>query len=360
MLLKQLALQRHFLITRGISQSNAGRAAANFQLHQSVMHSSEAPLVSIVIPCYNQERYVAEAISSALAQTFRNIEVVVVDDGSADTSASIAESYGVRCIRQSNRGVAEACNAGLRASRGEFIMFLGADDRLKPTAAEAHLLCFAQNPGAGFVVGDIDHIDAEGSYIGSPRWPILDGNQYEELLKVNHVANTIAVMFRRTVFETAGEFDASCMAGEDYEMLLRAARTFSGAHHGSVVTEYRRHQGGMTQNGIFMLRSMQRVMESQKRWTRGDHRLETARKTGVAYWRNYYGAVALKQVYGELLHGRFIGAARVLLALLTRLHWHLLRLLWRRRARFRSAAINVPSMFEQNRRDARTAECAEP
>ncbi len=110
--------------------------------------------------------------------------------------------------------MAEAGNAGFRASGGEYVLFLDADDRLTPSAVESHLSCFAKHPEAEFVVGDIDHISLDGSYTGSPRWSMLEANYYEELLKVNHVANTIAVMFRRLVIERIGGFEGSFSAAE--------------------------------------------------------------------------------------------------------------------------------------------------
>jgi hypothetical protein len=90
------------------------------------------------------------------------------------------------------------------------VLFLGADDRLMPSAVEAHLSCVREHPDAGFVVGDIDQINDEGLYLYSPRWPLLRRVFYEELLGANHVANTIAVMFRRWVFPQIGDFDRSC------------------------------------------------------------------------------------------------------------------------------------------------------
>jgi glycosyltransferase involved in cell wall biosynthesis len=203
----------------------------------------ETPLVSIIIPCYKQARFLSESIESARAQTHRRFEIVVVDDGSPDNTAEIAAHCpNVVYLRQENSGIAAARNAGFRASRGDYLMFLDADDRLTPNAAEAHLQCFRENPAAGFVVGDIDQISGEGSYVYSPRWPILETNFYEELLRVNHVANTIAVMFRRRVVASVGGFEKCCSPAEDYKILLRAARHFPSAHHRTVVACYRRHE----------------------------------------------------------------------------------------------------------------------
>jgi len=120
---------------------------------------SSAPVVSVIIPCYNQAHFLSDSVESALSQTYPRSETVVVDDGSPDNIAEVVGRYpGIGFVRQENRGLAEARNSGFRASKGEYVLFLDADDRLMPTAIESHLSCFAEHPQAGFVVGDIDHI----------------------------------------------------------------------------------------------------------------------------------------------------------------------------------------------------------
>src|SRR5262245_2313662 len=104
------------------------------------------PQVSVVIACFNHARFLAEAIESALAQTYSPIEIVVVDDGSEDDSALVARRYPVRLIQQSNQGLAAAGNAGVRVSRGTFVMRLDADDRLQPTYVEETLQPLLDDP----------------------------------------------------------------------------------------------------------------------------------------------------------------------------------------------------------------------
>jgi glycosyltransferase involved in cell wall biosynthesis len=273
-------------------------------------------LVSVIIPCYNQAHFLSEAIESVLAQTYRRMEIVVVDDGSPDNTAEVAARFpGVLCIRQENRGLAEARNAGFHASRGEYIIFLDADDRLTPTAVEAHLECFRRRPEVGFVVGDIDHIAFDGSYSESPRWPLLDANHYEELLKVNHVANTIAVMFHRLVIERAGGFKPLCSPAEDYELLLHAARLFPSAHHPTVVAHYRRHRETLSRNGALMLRAMHCVMRMELPALNGEPRLTSAWRQGERYWRDYFGVATIKQLYAYLRRGEAARAASAAVAL---------------------------------------------
>ena len=294
----------------------------------------EPSLVSIIIPCYNQAHFLPDAIESALAQTHRKVEVIVVDDGSPDSTAEVVARYPeVRCVRQENRLVAEARNAGFRASSGEYVLFLDADDRLTPNAVEAHLLCFAEHPEAGFVVGDIDHMTLDGSYAGSPRWPVLKSNHYEELLRVNHVANNLAVMFRRSVIERAGDFNPLYHPADDYELLLRAARLFPSAHHRDVVARYRRYPGSLSRRGATFLRAMNQVMHLQRDTIKGDPRLLKACRQGELYWRDYYGVVTVKEIGACLARGDLGQALRTSGALLRYVRGRFLVWPWTERQR---------------------------
>jgi glycosyltransferase involved in cell wall biosynthesis len=268
----------------------------------------EHATVSVVIPCYGQAHFLREAIESVIAQS-HPAEIVVVDDGSPDNTAEVATRYPqVRLVRQDNKGLAGARNSGFRVARGDYVTFLDADDRLTPNAVEAHLKCFAEHPEAQLVVGAIDHIAEDGSYVRSPRWPLLQANFYEELLKVNHVANMIAVMARREVIANVGGFEPSCSPAEDYRLLLRAVRRFASAHHRTVVAQYRRYPASLSRRGAVMLRALDRVMELEKSLVEGDPRLEHARRQGIRYWRDHYGRIGLREVYGHFMRGELINA----------------------------------------------------
>jgi glycosyltransferase involved in cell wall biosynthesis len=275
-----------------------------------------------------------EAIESALSQKHRTIEVVVVDDGSRDKIREVIGRYSdIVFVRQENRGLAEARNSGFGASSGEYVAFLDADDRLTPNAVEAHLLCFAKHPEAGFVVGDIDHIALDGSYVGSPRWPLLKSNQYEELLRVNHVANTIAVMFRREVLEQLGGFKSACSPAEDYELLLRAARLFPSRHHRTVVAQYRRYSAGLSRKGTLMLGAMNHVMRLQREKVKDDPVLLSAWRQGNAYWKDHFGAAAVKELFGYLRSGQLWRAVGAGAALIRFVGFRILVIPWKRRRR---------------------------
>src|SRR5215204_1649122 len=121
-------------------------------------------LVSVVIPCYNQAHFLAEAITSALAQTYPHLDIVVVDDGSTDNTGEVAAGYpGVRYVRQANQGLAAARNTGLRHSHGSYLVFLDADDRLLPQAVEVGLRQLQVHPECAFAFGKWRQIAVDGS-----------------------------------------------------------------------------------------------------------------------------------------------------------------------------------------------------
>ena len=118
----------------------------------------ESGLASVIIPCYNQAHFLHEAIESASAQTYSHREILVVDDGSTDNTAKVTAGYpGVRYVRQENLGVASARNTGFKQSRGEYLVFLDADDRLLPEALRVGVDCLVQE--ICLVIARYDHGD---------------------------------------------------------------------------------------------------------------------------------------------------------------------------------------------------------
>jgi glycosyltransferase involved in cell wall biosynthesis len=294
----------------------------------------KTPLVSIIIPCYNQAKYLPKAIESALTQTYPNVEILVVNDGSPDNTAEVAASYPtVRYLRQANRGVAEARNFGFGNSKGDYIQFLDGDDRLTAEAVEAHLRCFAAHPEAGLVVGNIEWIDDLGRYIDKGDLPILETNHYEELLKVNHIGNTIAVMFRRSVLDKVGGFNGFFTPAEDYEMLVRAARAFPSANHATVVAQYRRHTTNVSRKGARMLAATKRVMTAERAVVKGSPRLEAAVRKGDRHWRDFFGGVTMKEIYAHLSHRELASAAKATAALIWYVRGRIIIIPWKFRRR---------------------------
>jgi len=183
-------------------------------------------VISCIVPVYNGERYLAEAIDSILGQSYRPLEVIVVDDGSTDGSGEVVARYGdrVRCVRQENAGVAAAFNQGLRLATGELIAFLAADDLWLPDKLALQAELFA---------GD-ETLDACVTLIQNFWVPELAEEQAR--LAETPIARpmpgytTVTLLARRRAFDLAGEFDASLQHGHDLAWFLRAAE------RGAVIT----------------------------------------------------------------------------------------------------------------------------
>jgi glycosyltransferase involved in cell wall biosynthesis len=178
--------------------------------------TSVAATVSVIVPVFNGERYLEEALRSAVDQSLPPFEVIVVDDGSTDASLEIAERIGdpVRCLRQENAGVAAARNRGLSAATGEFIAFLDHDDLWPSEKLEVQVAALEANPEVDVVSGRMRVI---GGTLPGREW---SGKGSREALAGAHLT---ATLMRRSVFERTGLLDEKIgHAADDLEWLVRA------------------------------------------------------------------------------------------------------------------------------------------
>jgi glycosyltransferase involved in cell wall biosynthesis len=265
-------------------------------------HQAAGPeVVSLVITCFNHASFLADAIESALSQERPFDEIIVVDDGSTDGSAAVAEHYpGVRCLRQSNRGLAAARNRGLEEASGSFIVFLDADDRLTPAAVRAGLDCFRVHPSAVLVYGAFRHIDALGA--ATPQVPLrpCDDDPYACFLRGNPVGMHACVMYRRVALVDVGGFDQDLKACEDYDLYLRLASQHTVACHPALVAEYRLHESNMSGDPRRMLAAVLDVLDRQHARVRGEARLANAWRDGRRTWQDYYGARLAERAVARL------------------------------------------------------------
>ncbi len=275
------------------------------------------PLVTVVIPCYNQAHFLGEAIESVLAQTYPHFEVVVVDDGSTDNTQEAAAGYpGVRCIRQENQGLAAARNTGIRHTKGTQLVFLDADDRLLPNALEAGLKALKEHPECAFVAGRYRYIAFDGSPLPTPQPPRSEGDHYAALLRDNHINMHATVMYQRAVFEHVGGFDTTLDSCEDYDLYLRVARDFPIECHDEMVAEYRKHGGNMSRDTERMLRTSVTVLRRQRSYIGRKKQYEAANKMGMRRWQDHYGEQLVGEVVERTREREWRSALRGLLILL--------------------------------------------
>lgn len=274
-------------------------------------------LVSVIVPCFNQGRFLGDAIGSVLRQSYHRHEIIVVDDGSTDNSAEVATRFAdVRLLRQNHAGLSAARNTGLKASKGSRIVFLDADDRLLPCALETGTNRLDAHGDCAFAYGQYRVIAEDGRRIDCTPREYVQEEPYLRLLRTNYIGNQSVVVYRREIFDVVGGFNQSLAACEDYDLLLRITRDYSVYRHNETVAEYRQHDSNMSRNHDLMLKQSLSVLRSQWKYARGNKRAREAYRAGVANWRNLYGTKLLTSVRSRAAAGDWARAARAGLVLL--------------------------------------------
>jgi len=276
----------------------------------------ESRLVSVVIPCFNQARYLAEAIRSVLSQTHREREILVVDDGSEDDTRGVAESFPeVRYLRQENGGTASARNLGFQESRGAFVLFLDADDRLLAGALRVAVRSLMDCSTCGFTYGHVRLIGPDGSVLETPPQDPVQSDHYLHLLRHNYIWTPGAVLYRRAAVLEVGGFRADAEGSADLDLNLRISRRWAVSCHGTIVLEYREHGESQSANAAAMLRSSVRVRLAQREFLDGRREQLAALEAGIREARAYYGRRTLGSLAMHFHTHRWASALRELLAL---------------------------------------------
>jgi glycosyltransferase involved in cell wall biosynthesis len=215
------------------------------------------PLVSAITPAYNAERFLSAALDSALAQTLREFEVIVVDDGSTDSTAAIAARYAaahpqhIRVVQQSNEGLCAARNAAMQLARGKYFALLDADDVWLPQHLAASVHALESEPAVGLVHANIERIDAQGNALHVPPryWREHDDAFARLFLRDEHVSCPTTV-FRRELIDRLGGFDMrfNRLGCEDRDLWLRIAAVCGLRFLPDVHARYRQHGANMSSN----------------------------------------------------------------------------------------------------------------
>jgi glycosyltransferase involved in cell wall biosynthesis len=202
---------------------------------------SSQPFISVIIPVFNGEAFLAEAIESILRQDYHPLEIIIVDDGSTDGTATIASSYsaGVRYVYQPNSGPAAARNRGLKMANGEVIGFLDADDLWPENKIEHQLARLTDDPSVEIVIGLQLLVRIDG---------IVDGKHTFENLSNPRINLSLGcALVRRSVFDIVGFFDETLYYCDDWDWFMRARELgVPMLIHQDVTLIARRHEGNMT------------------------------------------------------------------------------------------------------------------
>lgn len=218
-------------------------------------------LISVIIPAYNSERYLRAAVDSALSQTYAPVEVVVVNDGSTDGTATILAEYGdrIRAISQRNGGSSAACNAGVAAARGKWVAFLDADDEWLPRKLELQMERCGASP--------ISHTDSvcfgdgiDGEVVRSSFEPGHSGQVLKRLLVGNFITKS-SVMMLRDVYLEFGGFPETELAVEDWPFFLQVCARYELGYLPEQVVRYRVHATSKSMQARRMMASHLKIID---------------------------------------------------------------------------------------------------
>lgn len=229
------------------------------------------PLVGVVVPMYNAEATIAETLESVCRQTYPNLDIVVVDDGSNDSSCSIVNAFAqrddrIRLVRQLNAGVAEARNCGARETKADYLAFVDSDDLWAPEKVALQMELLAVSEPAVVYCWFV-HIDGRSrAFPATYEYPVIEGDVRQQLARENFVGNGSSILVPREVFDRVGGFDPSLRARsaqgcEDYAFVMAAALHYPFLVVPRRLVGYRTTAQNMSSDAEQMLRSYQLVME---------------------------------------------------------------------------------------------------
>jgi glycosyltransferase involved in cell wall biosynthesis len=232
------------------------------------------PKVSVIIPCHNYGHYLARAVDSVLAQTLRDFELIVVDDGSSDNTKQVAQGYAGRGLLRffhstDNRGPSAARNLGIKNAAGEYLVFLDADDAIAPDKLARQADFLDKNPDAALVYCDVEFIDETklarrySPSVIARYGKMPQGDVFLELLEGGFMPLN-SVMVRAACVASAGMFDESARAMEDWDLWLRICRTGRAGYIDSVLASVFFHKGRASLDADRMFRGWEHMLAKHR------------------------------------------------------------------------------------------------
>lgn len=249
------------------------------------MEEKNLPLVSVVVPCYNHEKYVKETIESIINQTYKNIELIVIDDGSKDNSAMViqelADRYGFTFIHRPNKGLSATLNEGIKLSKGKYFCACASDDMYMLDKIEKQVQFMESNPEYGMCYGKIIEFDETGYKKQREIKNAKSGWIFEDLLMFNFVMPAVTTMIKKEIYETIGLFDETLFI-EDYDMWLRIANKYQIGFINEFLAYYRKHETNMCKQTFKMYQAQQKILS---KWSNCST-INSAKKYWYVNWFN--------------------------------------------------------------------------
>jgi len=255
------------------------------------------PLISVVIPVYNGDKTIRETIESVINQTFEDFELIVIDDGSQDSTLEIVKSIPdsrLKVFSFPNAGLAASRNRGIKLACGDYISFIDADDLWIPDKLESQLQALQDNPQAAVAYSWTDCIDEFGDFSRRGNHITIQGNVYAQLLLTDFIENGSNLLIRAQAFQKVGYFDESLPAAEDWDMWLRLAANYEFVVVPSVQVLYRLSASSMSANVVRQEAACLRVIE--RAFAQAPHSLQHLKNRSLA---NLYKYLTFKVLEGN-------------------------------------------------------------
>ncbi|SDA97543.1 alpha-1,6-rhamnosyltransferase [Pseudomonas sp. NFACC15-1] len=260
----------------------------------------DAPLVSIVAPCYNAGKYLEEAIHSLFAQDYRNVEVIVVDDGSTDDSLArlrqLQRTYAFQLYSQENQGVSAALNHGLKYAKGTYVATPDLDDVMLPHSIRVRAQYLDEHPQVGCVGALVIYIDSDGRTIKEQQRDHIQVHTFDDLLRNAAVIGAPTALYRMSALRDAGFYDPQLRV-QDFQITLRIARQGNEIHELPIcVTRYRRHPNNLSRKYRLMLKTDLQAIEPYR-----DHPAYQSARTVLVHKALKYAVVEDRKEAWRLL-----------------------------------------------------------
>ncbi len=284
------------------------------------------PLISVIIPIFNNQKTINKTLNSVLKQTLSNLEIIVINDGSTDESlekiATIKDPR-VQVFSYPNAGVAVSRNRGIERARGEYISFLDADDLWTPDKLEAQLKALQENPHAAVAYSWTDYIDEAGNFLYHGSHISINGDVTAKLLFKNFIENGSNPLIRRHALVKVGEFDSSLSPAEDWDMWLRLAARYHFVAVPQPQILYRMSPSASSANISKM--EIQGLKVIERALSLGSESLQSLKKPSIA---NFYQYLMFRALTGN--------PSRIQCLIASRCFWY--------------AVINNPGMLRRQNR----------
>lgn len=277
------------------------------------MITSSEPKVTVIIPAYNRESYIGKTVDSVLSQSYKNIELIVVDDGSSDGTRKILEEYGKKLTlleheQRSNKGQSASINVGLKNASGDYVAVLDSDDFWHVDKIKLQVAFLEQNPEVGLVYGNGEGVNATGEYLYD-----IYPETHQEFNKPGNVLQDCYFLVpnnslvRKSIFDKVGGFDESLRSAQDHDMAIRIAEVTKLAYINHKWFYYRRHGQSISQNNaelrwnngfIILAKAVKRYPYS---------RLTVLKRKAVLHFRLFQCAVEKKRYIKAIQHAGLSG-----------------------------------------------------